>query len=65
MLWKGVIIRRIKIWAASQVLQSVGSKTCLDEDGSNKGDQKRVLATPEWFSGVWEEVMMPSLVEGS
>ena len=40
-------------------------KTCLDEDGSKKGDQKRVLATPEWFSGVWAEVMMPNLVESS
>ena len=25
----------------------------------------RVLATPEWFSGVWAEVMIPHLVKGS
>ena len=28
------------------------AKKSLDEDGLNQGDQKRVLATPGWFSGV-------------
>ena len=32
---RGSLIKSIRILAASWVLQPVGSKTCLDEDGSN------------------------------
>ena len=58
----GSLIVRIRIWAAGRVLQPVGSNCVLMKTVQTKGE-KRVLATPEWFSGVCAEVMIPNLVE--